>query len=63
MEIDSIKDSPKLTDDFIIRSQINNDINEIEKLELSSIPADLRPALGRSKSYFKSKNNPPHSFR
>ena len=43
--------------DFVLRPQVITDLNEIEKLELSSIPPDLRPALGRSKGYFKEKKD------
>lgn len=43
--------------DFIIKSQTINDLTELEKLELSSIPPDLRHALGRTKEYFKQKKN------
>ncbi len=43
--------------DFIIRAQTKNDLNELEKLEVSSIPPDLRPALGKSKEYFKQKKD------
>ena len=46
-----------LDNEFIIRPQVNNDFIEIEKLEFSSIPPDLRPALGRSKEYFSEKKN------
>ncbi|MBI2995447.1 MAG: GNAT family N-acetyltransferase [Candidatus Melainabacteria bacterium] len=46
---------PLLDNDFIIQPQTNNDLTELEKLELSSIPPDLRPALGHSKEYFKNK--------
>ena len=45
-----------LDKDFILRTVNNNDLNEIEKIELSSIPPDFRPAIGRSKEYFKNKN-------
>ena len=41
--------------DFILRPQTNNDLCDLEKLEISSIPPDLRPALGKSKEYFKQK--------
>lgn len=44
-------------ENFAIKIQTTNDLNEIEKLELSSIPPDLRPALGRSKNYFKEKKD------
>lgn len=58
-EIDTgiFHESILLDSDFIIRPQIKNDLAELEKLELSSIPPDLRPALGRSKEYFKEKKN------
>lgn len=56
-DVDSINQEALLEKDFIVRSQIANDLQEIEKLDLSSIPPDLRPALGRSKSYFKGKKN------
>ena len=41
--------------DFILRTQTKNDLTELEKLEVSSIPPDLRPTLGKSKEYFKEK--------
>lgn len=53
-ELESAK---QLDKDFLIRTQTNNDLNEILKVELSSIPPDLRPALGHSKDYFKQKKN------
>ena len=43
--------------DFILRPQTKNDLTELEKLEVSSIPPDLRPALGKSKEYFKEKKD------
>ena len=43
--------------DFILRTQTNNDLAELEKLEVSSIPPDLRPVLGKSKEYFKEKKD------
>ena len=43
--------------EFTLRQQLPNDLNEIEKLDLSSIPPELRPALGRSKEYFSEKKN------
>ena len=43
--------------DFILRPQTNNDLYDLEKLEVSSIPPDLRPALGKSKEYFKQKKD------
>lgn len=43
--------------DFVIRPQTLNDLSELEKLALSSIPPDLRHILCRSKSYFKEKRN------
>ena len=52
-----LHESPTMGNDFIIRPQLNTDLNDIEKLELSIIPPDLRPALGRSKKHFKSKKD------
>lgn len=46
-----------LNKDFIIRPKLNTDLMELEKLELSIIPPDLRPALGRSKRFFKEKKD------
>ena len=43
--------------DFILSRQTKNDLSELEKLEVSSIPPDLRPALGKSKEYFKEKKD------
>ena len=43
--------------EFILRQQLPGDLSEIEKLGLASIPADLRPALGRSKEYFSQKKD------
>ena len=43
--------------DFVIRPQALSDVSHLEKLELSSIPPDLRFALGRSKEFFKGKKN------
>ena len=43
--------------DFTFRPQNKNDLPEIEKLELAIIPPDLRPALGRSRDYFRDKKN------
>ncbi len=43
--------------DFILRPQTINDLPELEKLEVSSVPPDLRPALGKSKEYFKQKKD------
>lgn len=43
--------------DFILRPQIKNDLTELEKLQVSLIPPDLRPALGKSKEYFKQKKD------
>ena len=57
MNVKAIHELPLLDKDFILRQQIQSDLLEIEKLELSSIPPDLRPALGRSKGYFKEKKN------
>lgn len=56
-EFETLSETPLLDKDFTIRIQTNNDLNDIEKLDLSSIPPDLRPALGRSKEYFKQKKN------
>ncbi len=56
-EIDELHEASILDSDHIFRQQTNNDLPEIEKLELSIIPPDLRPALGRSKDYFKDKKN------
>ena len=57
INVETLHATPLLDRDFILRSQINNDLNELEKLELSSVPPELRPALGRSKQYFKEKTN------
>lgn len=46
-----------LDKEFSIRSQTYNDLTDLEKLELSSIPPDLRHAIGRSKDYFKERKN------
>ena len=43
--------------EFLIRLQTNNDLVELEKLEVSSIPPELRPALGKSKEYFKERKD------
>lgn len=43
--------------EFILRQQTKSDLAELEKLDLASIPADLRPALGRSKDYFKERKS------
>ena len=43
--------------DFTIRPQNTSDLAELEKIDLSSIPADLRPALGKSQKYFKENKN------
>ena len=56
-DVEALQATLLLDKDFILRPQINNDLTEIEKLELASIPPDLRPALGRSKVYFKQKKN------
>ncbi len=48
---------PMLGKDFILRTQTNNDLSELEKLEVSSVPPDLRPALGKSKEYFRQKKD------
>lgn len=50
-------DASALTDDFTLRAQDKNDLNDIVKLDLSCIPPDLRPAIGRSKHYFQAKKN------
>lgn len=55
-EVEGLHAMP-LQNDFLIRLQTNSDLLEIEKLFLSSIPPDLRPALGRSKEYFKERKN------
>ena len=57
INVETLHATPLLDRDFILRPQINNDLNELEKLELSSVPPELRPALGRSKQYFKEKTN------
>lgn len=57
LAIEVLHTMPLLDNDFILRAQIKNDLAELEKLDLSSIPPDLRPALGRSKEYFKEKKN------
>ena len=41
----------------ITRPQSNNDLSDLEKLDLSSIPPDLRPVLSKSKTYFKDKKD------
>lgn len=46
-----------LDTDFNIKPQTNNLLTDLEKLEISCIPSDLRPALGRSKHYFKDKKD------
>ena len=43
--------------DFILRTQTKNDLAELEKLEVSSVPPDLRSALGKSKEYFRQKKD------
>lgn len=55
--IETIYELSLLDKEFQIRQQTNNDLQEIQKLELSTIPPDLRPALGRPKEYFKEKKN------
>lgn len=57
VDIEAIYKMPQLEKDFVIRPQLNYDLNEIEKLDLASIPPELRPALGRGKEYFKNKKN------
>ncbi|OGI18331.1 MAG: hypothetical protein A3B68_04665 [Candidatus Melainabacteria bacterium RIFCSPHIGHO2_02_FULL_34_12] len=53
LTLDKLESKSFLDKDFILRAQIKNDMNDLEKLELSTIPSDLRPALGRSKDFFK----------
>ncbi|MBI1857813.1 MAG: GNAT family N-acetyltransferase [Candidatus Melainabacteria bacterium] len=48
---------PILDKSYTTRQITVNDLTKLEKLELSSIPPDLRHALGRSKSYFKEKKH------
>ena len=55
--IEALQITPLPDRDFILRPQVHNDLNELEKLELSSVPPELRPVLGRSKQYFKEKTN------
>ena len=55
--VDALHETALLGKDFILRPQINSDLSELEKLEVSSIPPDLRPALGKSKEYFKQKKD------
>ncbi|MBI3590698.1 MAG: GNAT family N-acetyltransferase [Candidatus Melainabacteria bacterium] len=55
--VEALNATSLLDKDFTLRPQTNNDLAEIEKLELASIPPDLRPALGRAKEYFKQKKN------
>ncbi len=57
INIEILQVSSLLDKDFILRTQTNSDLNELEKLELSSVPPDLRSALGRSKQYFKVRKN------
>lgn len=57
VELLKIKEEDLLDKDFILRPQLKNDLSELEKMDLSSIPPDLRPALGRSKNYYKNKPN------
>lgn len=45
------------SDELYVRIQTNKDLSEIEKLELSGIPPDLRPALAKSKDFFKDKKD------
>lgn len=46
-----------LDTEFIIRTVMQSDFPELEKLEVSSIPPDLRQVLGKSKEYFKDKKD------
>ena len=58
-EIDASGLNCELLDrDFVLRQQTPADLSELEKLELSIIPPDLRPALGRAKKYFSKVTNP-----
>jgi len=57
INVETLHATPQLDGEFIIRPQTNNDLQEIQKLDLSTIPPDLKPALGRSKDYFKDKKN------
>ena len=57
INVESLPETPTLKGEFIIRPQTKNDLTELEKIDLSSIPPDLRGALGRSKEYFKDKIN------
>ena len=57
IDLSSLKELSLLDKDYIIRPQNKNDLVELEKIDLSIIPPDLRPALGRSKKYFKEKKN------
>ena len=52
---DEIFETSVLDKDFLIRPQIKSDLPELEKLDFSSIPPELRPILGKSKEYFKEK--------
>ena len=56
-DINVLHEKPLLDKDFILRQQLLGDLTEIEKLDLSSIPPELRPALGRSKTYFSEKKD------
>ena len=57
-EIKKNEELNKISDkDFIVKPQTKNDIQEIEKLELSTIPPDLRTILGRPKNYFKEQKD------
>ncbi len=55
--IEEFQEKPLLGKDFTLRVQTNNDLPELEKLEVSSVPPDLRSALGKSKEYFKEKKD------
>lgn len=57
INVEALQGISLLDGEFIIRPQTNNDLQEIQKLDFSTIPPDLRPALGRSKDYFKDKKN------
>ncbi len=49
--------TPLPGNDFILRPQTKNDLIELEKLEISSVPPDLRIFLGKSKEYFKQRKD------
>lgn len=57
VSIEKLSESNSLENNFILRPQTKNDLTELEKIDLSSVPPDLRGALGRSKEYFKDKKN------